>query len=345
MVGRLESRRGSMKAGSHCVSNAELQAYVDGLLDPDERSRVEAFLSSSPEERERLEAYRRQNMLLHRLYDWPGYRAPSYGQDALLRKLSRKMQLQRYVLCGLRVASVAGVLVLVAVGSWASYEWVKLPTGAVTAFNGNTEEHYMMLVGDGGQAATLDRNSQAIAKKSAEMLNSLSAKHLTMPRRAPDLERAGFRLIGTRVLSTAIGPAIQFLYGNKENSRVALFLRPNADIRSSGSTVVENGDVSMIYSEFENMAYSLVGNVDRQTLLKLAALVSKTFTTVEAPPASPPPPAKSPAKADPARHGTPAPTRDPIAPTRSLERKDSTAPKAQPASPSVIKAGLRPQAR
>jgi len=51
------------------VREADLQAYVDGLLEGPQRAAVEAYLATSPVEAERLAAYRRQNIALHALFD------------------------------------------------------------------------------------------------------------------------------------------------------------------------------------------------------------------------------------------------------------------------------------
>lgn len=329
------------------MSDGELQAYVDGLLAPDARSRVESFLSSCPEERDRLDAYRRQNVQLHRLFDWAGHRPLPGGYEQLVHKLAGRIRLQRYMNKAQRAAAAAVVVAAVGATGWASYQWLTPSRGPLLAFSGKGAESYVMLVGEGHADFGSDGGSEAIEKRSAEMLNALAAKQSAMPRQPPDLEKAGFRLIGARTMSTTIGPAIQFLYGKGEDDRVTLFLRPNTSARATASTVVDNGDVSMIYSEFNNMAYSLVGNVDRKTILSLAALVSDTLTTPGmGAPASrmPEKPRSKPASMQEQRPKPSAPAEGNPAPDRSegLGTRGSVAPDARPAPPPVIKTGLKP---
>ncbi len=57
------------------MREADLQGYVDGLIDGQRRAAVEAYLATSPIEAERLAAYRRQNIALHALFD------PIAGED------------------------------------------------------------------------------------------------------------------------------------------------------------------------------------------------------------------------------------------------------------------------
>ena len=59
----------NVRAGPRPVDEDELQAYVDGLLDAKRRSEVEAYLATDPEEVERVEAYRLQNIGLHAMFD------------------------------------------------------------------------------------------------------------------------------------------------------------------------------------------------------------------------------------------------------------------------------------
>ncbi|MQA23842.1 anti-sigma factor family protein, partial [Rugamonas rivuli] len=51
------------------VTEAELQAWVDGRLPPERRGAVDAHLAQHPADMDRLQAYRSQNAALHALFD------------------------------------------------------------------------------------------------------------------------------------------------------------------------------------------------------------------------------------------------------------------------------------
>ncbi|MQA42831.1 anti-sigma factor family protein, partial [Rugamonas aquatica] len=51
------------------VTEAELQAWVDGRLPPARRDAVDAHLAQHPADMARLQAYRSQNAALHALFD------------------------------------------------------------------------------------------------------------------------------------------------------------------------------------------------------------------------------------------------------------------------------------
>lgn len=55
------------EAGMGTISERDLHAYVDGLLDEGRCAAVEAYLVERPTEAVRIADYRRQNRLLRRL--------------------------------------------------------------------------------------------------------------------------------------------------------------------------------------------------------------------------------------------------------------------------------------
>ena len=50
------------------VTEAELHAYFDGELAPERRHMVETYLLAHPEEAQRLESYRGQDLLIRRAF-------------------------------------------------------------------------------------------------------------------------------------------------------------------------------------------------------------------------------------------------------------------------------------
>lgn len=327
------------------ISQADLEAYVDGMLGSDERSRVESFLSACPEERERLESFRQQNILLHRLYDRPDYHQPPGAHEALARQLRGKLRIQRCVSSSLRATAVAATVAVTGALGWASYEWMAPGPTPMLAFSGYGADGYVMLVDEGNSTNGQDTSSDSIAKRSAEMLSAISTKRAAMPEQAPNLEKAGFRLIGARTLPTGTGPAIQLLYRGQGEGRLTLFLRANGDFRSTVPAAVNGDKTSMIYSQFDDVAYSLVGNVDRKTLLGLAAMVSETFTMAGISASSTPPRDQPRLTPDAAPKAKQSREEMPASQGEDLDRKGSVAPEDQRRSaPSVIKTGLKPPA-
>src|SRR5690606_10100280 len=117
--------------------------YVDGLLPPGDRPRVESFLSACPEERERIDAYRRQNVQLHRLFDGAAHRPLPDGHEKLIRALAGRMRRQRYVDSARRVAAAAMVATVVCGVGWASYQWLT-PERPLLAFSEKGADSYVM---------------------------------------------------------------------------------------------------------------------------------------------------------------------------------------------------------
>ena len=51
------------------ILEIDLHAYVDGKLSQERRAEVEAFLTTNPQEAERVRGYQEQNKMLHVLFD------------------------------------------------------------------------------------------------------------------------------------------------------------------------------------------------------------------------------------------------------------------------------------
>ena len=51
------------------ISDADLQAFVDGRLDAKRRAEVEAYIAANPEAARTVDAYRAQNAALHAAFD------------------------------------------------------------------------------------------------------------------------------------------------------------------------------------------------------------------------------------------------------------------------------------
>jgi len=258
----------------------ELHAYIDGAAGPAERARIESYLSLFPEERDRIEAYRRQNILLHRLYDRPALPATPQSYRAQAERLARALRRGRRAWAAARLAAAASVAGLAAFGGWTGLERLYQPESPLAAFTRQATEAHMMLAGDGfpgGLAA-------ARAPSGPAAFGWLSDRRGGLPSEPPKLDGHGFAMLGGRILPTGHGAAVQLLYGDKENRRVTLFMGPSRNGHQTASTVIDDGDVALMYWQLGGLAYSLIGNVDRKTLLALAGTVSESLKSRPSPP-------------------------------------------------------------
>jgi len=111
------------------------------------------------------------------------------------------------------------------------------------------------------------------ADQQAHLVAWLS-KRLGTPLHPPQLEEAGYQLIGGRLLPGDSGEVAQFMYENAERKRLTLYVRPTAP--KSGETgfrYARENSVDVFYWTDSRFGYALSGNTGREDMLRLATLV------------------------------------------------------------------------
>jgi anti-sigma factor RsiW len=242
------------------ATDAELHAYVDGVLSPARAAEVETFLAEHPEDAARVAAYRDQVARLHREYD-------PVLSEPLPRRLefpqsSRTRPLPRY-------AAVIAAFALGAVVGWQlnSYgtdrraeasSWVRRAAIAHVVYS--PEVRHPVEVG---------------ADQEAHLVAWLS-KRLGAPLRVPHLGGLGYALVGGRLLPGERGPVAQFMYQDGKGQRLTLYVRVNPD--ASGETAfrfAQERGVGVFYWLDRKLGYALSGEVDKNELLRVATAVHR----------------------------------------------------------------------
>ncbi len=108
------------------VIEAELHAYVDGLLPQARRPEVEAYLAAHAEDAQRVRAWREQNQALRDLFD------PVLAESLPARV--RRPDLTRRMRPVLRYAAVAGWLALGGVAGWNLHDYNVAKSADTVAF-------------------------------------------------------------------------------------------------------------------------------------------------------------------------------------------------------------------
>src|SRR5204863_3243313 len=91
---------------------------------------------------------------------------------------------------------------------------------------------------------------------------------------APDLNGAGFALVGGRLVAGNEKPTALFMYENADKQRLSLQVRrqPHGTSETAFRYAVENG-IGVFYWIDEDCGYALSGNLDRAQLLNVARVV------------------------------------------------------------------------
>lgn len=198
------------------VTEAEIQAHVDGNLPPERAAAVDAWLSNHPDEAASVAAYRTQRAALRAALD-PVLDEPlPAALDLRLREAAPagRPGPGRLVLA----ASIAGLLLLGGAGGWTLRGLEAPATTGTAALAREAAASYTIYADDRARPVEL-------AADQRQALDAWLSGRLSRPISAPDLGAAGLRLIGGRLLPTEHGPAGLYLYQNAAGERIALYLR------------------------------------------------------------------------------------------------------------------------
>lgn len=246
------------------VSEAELQAYVDGQLPEARRADVEAYLAARPEEAARLAAYSGQREAVRELYAGVLDEAPperlvraAEGARSVARIRALRWGLAAgWALFGFGAGGFAG---------WQLHGWnspaVRSPAGiarqaAVAHATYSPEVRHPVEVG---------------ADQEAHLVAWLS-KRLGGNVRAPRL--AAFALVGGRLLPGENGPVAQFMYQSDSGRRLTLYVRNEPGATSETAfRFAREGKIGVFYWIDRGFGYALSGELERDDLYAIASQV------------------------------------------------------------------------
>jgi anti-sigma factor RsiW len=192
------------------IAEAELQAYVDGRLDPGRHEAVRAWLAAHPTDRSRVAAYRMLAELCRAAYaDVLGEPVPEAVASPLDRAAAAPGRAWRFAVAAMLVAVVG--LAAWDVGGRLSAQGAGMQMAQQASL---------------AHAAYADEPNPAVAAvNKAEVLARLSGR-LGMKVDAPDLAVAGLSFIAGELLALGTVPAALLIYEGKSRQRVSLYWGP-----------------------------------------------------------------------------------------------------------------------
>ncbi|MDQ0394750.1 anti-sigma factor family protein [Labrys monachus] len=257
------------------VTEDDLQAYVDDVLAPAERRRIEAYLDQHPDVAQRIGDYAGQRDALRQVLG--GIAAEPVPPELSLAGLIEAHQLREREARKAGAVrrsdwrqAAAGLALLFAGGGagWALHGVEAAPTGGAAVLAQEAADSYAVYAPDHVRPVELK------AEASAELVNWVSGR-LRHPVSVPDLSQAGYRFMGGRLVATAHGPAALFLYDDDRGTRLAMLVRPMAidkDMPMSEHAMGTTGGVA--WAE-KGIGYSLVGSAPASALHPLADQVRR----------------------------------------------------------------------
>ena len=260
------------------VTEADLHAYVDGLLPLARRAEIDAYLALRPAEAQRLRAYTQQNQALRALFD-------PVLEEAVPAPLAapasrRRWQLQRYA-AALLIALAGGA------GGWFAHGWELAGDGQVLAAAAIKARHGVRSDGLARQAAIAHvvyspdlRRPVEIGAEQEEQLVTWLSKRLGTQVRPPRLGPLGYELIGGRLLPGTAGPVAQFMYHDAKGQRLTLYLsNEQAGNQDTGFRFTQEGQVNVFYWIDGKFGYALSATVTQGELARIAGAVYQQLQT------------------------------------------------------------------
>jgi len=249
------------------VSEADLQAYVDGRLDGERRAAVEAWLASRPEEAERVAAYRRLSSEVRAAYQ---SLLAEPLPEPLTRLANQRSGVRRFAL------AAAWVAIGVAIGVVATLELKATRPGASFLANESAVMARRAAVAHATYSPEVRHPVEVGAADEAHLVAWLS-KRLGVQVRAPKLNDAGMSLVGGRLLPGENGPVAQFMYETPNGKRLTLYVRQERSHNTETAfRYAREQNVGVFYWIDRECGYAIASaDLSRDELLKVADLVYK----------------------------------------------------------------------
>lgn len=253
------------------VTEAELHAYVDGVLPAARHAEIDAYLALRPDEADRIKAYRMQNLELRALFN------PVQDEPVPAHLGAAPRRQSRY-----GAARVAAALAIAIAGAAAG--WTLRGAAPETALAQLEQARHVPVLRTSAlarQAAIAHvvyspdaRRPVEIGADQEDQLVTWLSKRLGTPIHPPKLGKLGYELIGGRLLPGDSGPVAQFMYHDATGQRLTLYVSTEqAKNRDTGFRFAQEGPVNVFYWIDGKFGYALSAGIDRGALAEVAAAV------------------------------------------------------------------------
>jgi anti-sigma factor RsiW len=245
------------------ITEADLQASVDGQLPVTARDAVDAYLRDHPQEAERLGDYRRQNEALRGAYDAVLDEAVPAHLTAALRGKKPRFPVFRY----------AAVLAWITLGGLIGWQLRAIQSESARGVPSFARQAAIAHV---VYSPEVRHPVEVGADQEAHLVAWLS-KRIGMPLRVPQLGEQGYALVGGRLLPGLPddrAPVAQFMYQDAKGQRLTLYVRADADqSRETAFRFAREKNIGVFYWVDQKLGYALSGDLDKNELLRVAHAV------------------------------------------------------------------------
>ena len=238
------------------VTEHELHAYVDGEIPADRRNAVEAWLGSHPEHAARVAHWRAQADAIRARYDAIASEPAPARFD--LDKITRASRPWRAV----AAAAVVAAFLIGGVVGWMAH-------GASAAAPSRFDVFTAEALGAHKVYVVEVRHPVEVSGSERPHLVQWLSKRLDYELRIPDLERAGLKLVGGRLLPGPFGPAAFCMYEGASGERFTIYYARTDSPQTAMRYRAGDGFAALYWVE-NGLAYVVSGPPERERLANVA---------------------------------------------------------------------------
>jgi anti-sigma factor RsiW len=250
------------------ITEDDLHAYVDQLLEPERRAEVTAYLEAHPDVGRRVASFSDQRALLRSAL------APIADEPLPAElNLSRIIEGRRRHLSFWWAAAAMLLIGIGGIGGWVARGSMPMSSNGLAALEQEAADSFKVYAPDRLRPVEV-RASEGM------QLEQWLSNRLKQPIKVPDLTTSGYRLMGGRLIATSHGPAAMFMYDDNRDDRLVVLARPMAVELDAPMKPQSRSDVAGFSWADGGMGYSLVGRPATESLRPIANEVRKQAQTI-----------------------------------------------------------------
>jgi anti-sigma factor RsiW len=251
------------------ISEDDLHAYVDRVLEPERRAEVAAYLDGHPDVAGRIAAYSNQRDLMRSaLAGIAAEPLPARLNLARIVENRRRRTVPTWwAIAAILLISIGGL------GGWGIRGAVQPAGGGLAALAREAAYSYSVFASDHVRPVEIR------ASDSTQLVQWVSNR-LHHPVKVPDLTDAGYRLMGGRLIATSNGPAAMFMYDDDRGTRLVVLTRPMLTDQSAPMAPHSGDGVAGFTWADDGLGYSILGRVAPDFLKPIADQARKQLRTI-----------------------------------------------------------------
>lgn len=250
------------------VTEADIQALVDGRLSHRRAREVEEWIAERPEEARRVTSYRAHAQALRDAL------AP-VAAESLPARLDLRLAYQRHPERRLpRFAAFAAaaclLLTLGGTGGWVLRGLTEPPAAGTALLAQEAASSYAVFASDEARPVEIggDRRHD---------IDDWFSRRLSRNITSPDLDAMGLKLVGGRLVPSRRGPAGLYLYAGDRGERIVLFVRPmEVDKNDAMTGRDEEGIKGWTWAD-DGLGFGVFGTEETERLHRVAREARKHY--------------------------------------------------------------------